>query len=49
MADGTKLKLNLADVEVIDRVEITDPETVKRIKAIKEQGLEGVTISIEIS
>lgn len=44
---GEKLSLDLANVEIVERIEITDPEIVKRIRAIKEQGLEGIKISVE--
>ncbi|MBB3303311.1 hypothetical protein FHT72_006965 [Rhizobium sp. BK077] len=42
-----EIKITLDDMEVVEQVEITNPEIVKRIKELKDAGVEGWKVSIE--
>jgi len=54
MSEGSEntpetLDISLGDCEVVDRVEITKPEVVAKIRELKDQGLEGWRVTITIS
>ena len=43
----SKVELDLDDLEFVDQIVVSDPAAVKLLRELKEQGSEGIKVSIE--